>query len=810
MNGAIPLVIRDDSTRKLSVTPEAIKFLSTITTPIGVAGVCGANRTAKSSLANLAILSKQSFAVGSTIAPCTKGLYVATEVIQRQSVPYIFLDSEGTASLESSYQEDIEIMALMYLLTSVFIYNSMHRIDETNLNVLSLVTITIKKLQQSNPELVDYPLFVWVLRDFNLLLQDKAGQKMNADEYLKHVLEESPHPTKKRKLEPGETIEEEKKDVQTDFHEIKQVIRRSFQSFHCITFCTPSSDSTILQNISHVSKKKLNPEFQRKLLDFQHLIDHKIFIKTFCGKPVTGPLFLLLLEKYVLAFNSGTVPIVKNQYSLLAERSCRDGITFVDQILEQVHPVYRYVKQHYVLMTHLQEFMQRLRAFIYQEYKRHCYEPDQTVAKEYFKDVEMKVNAFERKVMGKNMSNLPLFVKKMCEQKWKENKDLWSHAVQEYHGVAETSQKHFVTFCETLPLPSFHPVENNTCFITYSSWLKHILEMSTNHMDRFKKQMEQMEIEVQHLKQEIQSKEKEVSENRSQFESSQFELKELKHQADLQLLEVESLKKELTVTRHENSVQRTRLEDLTSKITQQGNAKVEIDSLKAQLQQATKTISDLEKQAITKESLEQEAWQAFDVQMSNYKSKLQEQSTIYEQERNQLDSKWKNSQEQIKKQEAIIEKLTQKQTLFKQKVKEQENVLIEEKKSFDHLQMEFRSKLTEFSHLNKTLYEEKTTWVCKNKSLEDENQRLKDIIKILKDKSVQYCENEQKLISSQQSEIHWRAQCQQSQQDVTRLQSELQDKLDKITDLKRKLNEVQSAFRAMCFNSMSQKYGAPL
>ena len=69
------------------VSEEAKEFLSGIKERIGVIAVAGKYRTGKSFLLNRVILNsrdKRGFGVGPTINPCTKGLWVWSELLEAE------------------------------------------------------------------------------------------------------------------------------------------------------------------------------------------------------------------------------------------------------------------------------------------------------------------------------------------------------------------------------------------------------------------------------------------------------------------------------------------------------------------------------------------------------------------------------------------------------------------------------------------------------------------------------------------------------------------------------------------------------
>jgi len=62
-------------------------------------------------------------------------------------VNFIVLDSEGLGALDQNSNHDCRIFALVLLLSSLFIYNSVGTIDENSISNLSLVINLTKHIQ---------------------------------------------------------------------------------------------------------------------------------------------------------------------------------------------------------------------------------------------------------------------------------------------------------------------------------------------------------------------------------------------------------------------------------------------------------------------------------------------------------------------------------------------------------------------------------------------------------------------------------------------------------------------------------------
>lgn len=148
---AIPLVTFDNS--NFQVNPEALEILKQIEAPMSVLGVAGLYRSGKSYLLNRIILNQErGFSTGSTINACTRGIWMWGRPLKAQTedgqiVNLIVLDSEGFGSLDQDSSHDCRIFALILLLSSMFIYNSMGVIDENAISNLSVVINLTKHLK---------------------------------------------------------------------------------------------------------------------------------------------------------------------------------------------------------------------------------------------------------------------------------------------------------------------------------------------------------------------------------------------------------------------------------------------------------------------------------------------------------------------------------------------------------------------------------------------------------------------------------------------------------------------------------------
>ena len=120
----------------LSLNPDALKLLETIDKPVAVLTVCGPFHSGKSYYLSRVLGIKSSFKSSPYPCPCTKGMWMATNVLECDDFVVILMDTEGTSSLERQDRENnvTSLMVLSTLLSSVLIYNSKGPASQNSLN----------------------------------------------------------------------------------------------------------------------------------------------------------------------------------------------------------------------------------------------------------------------------------------------------------------------------------------------------------------------------------------------------------------------------------------------------------------------------------------------------------------------------------------------------------------------------------------------------------------------------------------------------------------------------------------------------
>ena len=249
---------------KFRLTDEAKEFLQTLKAPVALASIVGKYRTGKSLLVNRMLLDIQGggFQVGATVNSCTKGLWIWNKPLHCKKedgsvVQLLVIDTEGIGSLDADADHDAKIFALALLLSSYFIYNSVGSIDENALNALSLVVELTKHIKtksekesggepETGAEFANFfPSFLWVIRDFTLMLVDENGNSFNSKTYLERAL------TPMQGFSEGVEVK----------NRIRRMLLAFFPNRDCVTLKRPIEDESKLQSLDNADWGDFRPEF---------------------------------------------------------------------------------------------------------------------------------------------------------------------------------------------------------------------------------------------------------------------------------------------------------------------------------------------------------------------------------------------------------------------------------------------------------------------------------------------------------------------------------------------------------------------
>ena len=191
-------------------------------------------------------------------------------------------------------------------------------------------------------------------------------------------------------------------ELDTSAEEMKNVIHKNFKSFNLFPLCFPTGDPKILQNPLHLetSKKKLNSEFTMKISEIKSFVTNQMEEMTYCGRPLSGSIFYLLLSKAVEAINNGELPVMKNSYRLAIEISCKDGLLQGKNIFYKISPlIEKYIHHNCTSITILNLFFLKFKHFLQTTYFRICYSKKDRLSKEHVQEMNSLVQQLEQKIL---------------------------------------------------------------------------------------------------------------------------------------------------------------------------------------------------------------------------------------------------------------------------------------------------------------------------------------------------------------------------------------------------------------------------
>ncbi len=146
-----------------------------------------------------------------------------------------------------------------------------------------------------------FPEFLWILRDFALLLKDANGRSMSSKEYLEAGLA----PQKGA----SEAIEQKNR--------VRRLLSGFFQTRDCVTMVRPVEDESLLQSLDSVAVDQLRPEFASAMRALRSRILGQAPVKTLHGRELDGAALISLAESYSHAINSGSVPNIGEAWDAL-------------------------------------------------------------------------------------------------------------------------------------------------------------------------------------------------------------------------------------------------------------------------------------------------------------------------------------------------------------------------------------------------------------------------------------------------------------------------------------------------------------
>ena len=306
---------------QLVLNEEALLTLRNIKEDLIIVFIFGKENSGKSYLMNLLINSKEknkikvsnslitrkstkAFKLNSyfnLISGNKKGIYFWSSPLEKENSKekILFFDSVGlnNESTDNIIQQRFsKLLALMIVISSLFIYNTVGDINSRSLNALQLIvqltdSINIEgKIDKDDFISELCPKFIWTLRDFNL---DKYNEiKNDCDSYLEKCLHDDRFKGKNN----------------DEINMINESLVKYFKKRECIAMPCPASNQKELALLNQMNFEELNDDFQNEF----NVLKNKVYVqskaKKINGKKINGQILVKLLKLFIKDINNENVP----------------------------------------------------------------------------------------------------------------------------------------------------------------------------------------------------------------------------------------------------------------------------------------------------------------------------------------------------------------------------------------------------------------------------------------------------------------------------------------------------------------------
>lgn len=271
----------------LEICEDGIRLLSKVKLPMKSVGIFGKPLSGKGLLLNiLAGKLGQAYMIKTENAK-TPGIWIwGSEASQAT----LYIDC---ITLSEKFRgENARLIALMTMLSSVVIYNSLGPISHTDLKSLNALAF-MQKISGDDNVITDTH-FIWVLRSFQLNLEGENGP-ITTNEYMHEVLQNF------SSSKPGLGL--------SNMSDLYATLNRLFVSINCVALTRPTFDKSQLNTYETLQMADLEPLFVSQIRELMSEIEGKLTNKLLFGVPMTGTMTAYMLGELVSRINSD-MPIV--------------------------------------------------------------------------------------------------------------------------------------------------------------------------------------------------------------------------------------------------------------------------------------------------------------------------------------------------------------------------------------------------------------------------------------------------------------------------------------------------------------------
>ncbi len=304
----------------LQLVTDTLQLLGTINKPVAILSICGPYRSGKSYFISRLLGRPGAFQLGHRMQACTRGIWMATTVLECEQFAIILLDTEGIDAIGASETMAMSLLTVTTLLSSYLIYNSKKVPQKVDLDKMRCFTqlsrsLLVQKGESMRAEVVRefFPHFLWLLRDVTLKVTDRAGQTISATEFLhtRVLASQSGQPT-----------------------ELGKSLCSLFPSLECHTLPMPSINPKVIKNIVE-QQDKLKPAFNKAVDELIQRILQQVTPKKAIGgvSVVDGPALAALTRGYVDAINTpGAIPDLEQGWQAIIKWKLKE---LSDKLVEE-------------------------------------------------------------------------------------------------------------------------------------------------------------------------------------------------------------------------------------------------------------------------------------------------------------------------------------------------------------------------------------------------------------------------------------------------------------------------------------------
>ena len=311
---------QDGQHHGLQLVEDALELLRTINKPLAVLSICGPYRSGKSYFMSRLMGRPEAFQLGHGMRACTRGIWMATTILECQQFAIVLLDTEGIDAIRASETTAMSLLTLTTLLSSYLIYNSKKVPQKVDLNKMrcftQLSTSLLAQKGQSMSAVVTrkfFPRFLWLLRDVALDMTNRQGELISPTAFLH---------TRVLASASGELTD------------LGKSLCSLFPSLECHTLPTPAIKPKLIRNIVKL-QDQLNPVFNTAVDELIDQVLSQVAPKSAIDgvSVVDGPALAALACAYVNAINiPGALPDLEQGWFAVIKLKLKE---FSDQLVSE-------------------------------------------------------------------------------------------------------------------------------------------------------------------------------------------------------------------------------------------------------------------------------------------------------------------------------------------------------------------------------------------------------------------------------------------------------------------------------------------